>query len=158
MSLTKSIKPKKQRKILFNAPLHIREKLVTSPLSKELRNKYGIKRLPVRSGDTVKIMRGNNAGLEGKVVKVNRKTGRVHIEKVTRDKADGTPVFIPIHASKVMITKLYLSDKERKQIIERKTGRKVIEEKEEEKKETETAEAKEEKEESKVEKSEEVGK
>lgn len=136
MSKTISIKPSKQRKAQLNAPLHKREKLVSAPLSKELRNKYGIRNLPVRVGDTVKVVRGSYAGKEGKVVKVIRKTQRLHIEGLTRERADGTPVYIPIHASKVVITKLELKDEERKKIIERRTGKAVAEEKEETKAET----------------------
>lgn len=134
MSLTKSIQPKKQRKLLFKMPLHLRKKLVVAPLSKELRNKYGVRNMPVKEGDTVKVVRGDNAGKEGKVVKVNRKRGWIFIEGLTREKASGTPVFIPIHASKVVITKLDLKDKERKAIIERRTG-KTVEVEEEKKKE-----------------------
>ncbi len=120
MSLTKSHKPSKQRKAFFNAPLHIRHKFMTAPLSRELREKYGIRRLPVRKGDVVKIMRGDWAGHEGKVVRVDLKRVRIFVEGVQQKKADGTPVYYPIHPSKVMIVKLDLSDPLRKEIIERK--------------------------------------
>jgi len=120
MALTRSHKPSKQRKALYNAPLHIRQKLMTAPLSKELREKYGIKRLPVRKGDTVRVMRGDWAGHEGKVTRVDLKRIRIYIEGVQKKKADGTPVYYPIHPSKVMIIKLDLSDPMRREIIERK--------------------------------------
>lgn len=42
------------------------------------------------------------------------------IEGVQRKKADGSPVYIPIHPSKVMIIKADLSDKRRLEIIERR--------------------------------------
>ncbi|PNV81534.1 MAG: 50S ribosomal protein L24 [Fervidicoccus sp.] len=128
MSMTKSIHPKKQRKFLFQMPLHLRKKLVVAPLSRELREKHGVRNMSVKEGDTVKVVRGDNVGKEGKVVKVNRKRGWIFIEGLTREKASGTPAFIPIHASKVVITKLDLKDKERKAIIERKTGKAVEEE------------------------------
>ncbi len=142
MSITVSKQPRKQRKSLYNAPLHIRRKLLTAPLSKELREKYGIKRLPVRKGDEVRIVRGSYAGMEGKVNRVDLKKIRIYIDGVTRERADGTPVFVPIHPSKVEIIKLDLSDKERRKIIERKKGRIVEEEakKEEEKGEEEKPE------------------
>ncbi len=145
---TLSSHPRKQRKALYNMPLHKREKLVTAPLSEELRRKYGVKRLPVRKGDEVKIMRGAYAGMEGKVNRVDRKNIRLYIDGVTREKADGTPVFIPIHPSKVQIIKLDLKDKKRKEMIERKTGKIVTEEEEKkEEKEEKKTEQKEEKEE-----------
>lgn len=116
-----SLKPSKQRKALYNAPLHVRRKLLTAKLVKELQKEYGIKRIPIRKGDTVRVMRGDHVGYEGKVVEVDTKTGRIAIEGLTRKKADGTPVYIWVHASKVMITKLDTSDPKRKEAIERKT-------------------------------------
>ena len=124
-----SRQPRKQRKRFFNAPLHRRQKLVSAPLSPELREKYGVRRLPVRKGDTVRIMRGSWAGHEGKVLKVDLSKLRINIEGVTVMKADGTPKFYPIHPSNVMIISLDLSDDYRKGIIERKQkAKKALEE------------------------------
>ncbi|OYT39869.1 MAG: 50S ribosomal protein L24 [Desulfurococcales archaeon ex4484_58] len=131
MGFTLSSKPSKQRKALFNAPLHKLRKLFSAPLSPELREKYGVKRLPVRSGDVVRIMRGDWKGHEGKVVRVDTKKMRIYVEGVQIKKADGTPVYYPIHPSKVMIIKLDLSDKWRRKIIERRKGVLVEEEVEE---------------------------
>jgi len=127
MAFTSSIKPSKQRKALFNAPLHKLRKLFNAPLSKELREKYGVKRLPVRVGDVVRIMRGDWKGHEGKVVRVDTKRVRIYVEGVQIKKADGTPVYYPIHPSKVMIIKLDLSDRWRREIIKRRSG-KIVEE------------------------------
>jgi large subunit ribosomal protein L24 len=113
-------KPSKQRKMIFQAPDHIRYKLFAAPLSSELKASQGANSLPVRSGDTVRIMRGDNKGFEGKITSVNRKKYRVYVEGLTREKVDGTTRFIPIHPSKVMITRLNLDDKWRKKILERK--------------------------------------
>lgn len=125
MALTKSIKPGKQRKALYEMPLHLRRKLLSAPLSDELVEKYGVKTLPVRKGDTVRVMRGEFAGHEGKVVRVDLKRIRIFVEGVQRKKADGTPVWVPIHPSKVMIIKLDLSDNWRMRVIERRAGKKV---------------------------------
>jgi len=38
-------------------------------------------------GDTVRVMRGDEKGKEGKVIRVNRKTGRITIEGVNIVKA-----------------------------------------------------------------------
>ncbi|MCS7107571.1 MAG: 50S ribosomal protein L24 [Acidilobaceae archaeon] len=124
-----SSQPRKVRAALREAPLHKRQKLMTAPLSPELRDKLGIRRLPVRKGDKVRIMRGNFAGQEGTVVKVNLRRVRIFVDGVTRKKLDGTPRFVPIHPSKVMIVSLDLKDERRKEIIERRAGR-VEEEKE----------------------------
>jgi large subunit ribosomal protein L24 len=119
-TLTKSKKPSKQRKAMFQAPLHIRRKFMTAPLSDELVEKYGVKRLTVRKGDKVRIMRGEFTGVEGKVTRVDLRKMRIYVEGVTRQRMDGTPVFVPIHPSKVMIIELDLSDQKRKELIEKK--------------------------------------
>jgi len=116
----KSKQPRKQRKFLYNAPLHLRHKIVSAPLSIELRQKYGIRSLPIRSGDKVRILRGDFKGHEGKVVEVDLKRYRVHIEGTTVKKVSGTEVFYPIHPSNVMIVDLNLEDERRKKIIGRR--------------------------------------
>ncbi|ADV65465.1 50S ribosomal protein L24 [Desulfurococcus mucosus] len=120
MGSTRSAKPGKQRKHLAEMPLHLRHKLFNAPLSDELREKLGVKRLPVRQGDTVRIMRGEFKGHEGKVVEVDLKRVRLFVEGVQRKKADGSPVYVPIHPSKVMIIKADVSDKRRLDIVERR--------------------------------------
>ncbi len=117
--LTKSKQPRKQRKAYFNAPLHLRQKLVSAPLSRELREKYGVRSLPVRKGDKVRVVRGDFRGKEGEVVKVDLRKYRIHIDGVVIEKTDKTPVFRPIHPSKVEIIELKLDDWRRK-IIERR--------------------------------------
>ena len=53
-----SVKPRKQRKYNYNAPLHLRGSQLHVHLSKELRQKHGVRALRVRVGDTVKVLRG----------------------------------------------------------------------------------------------------
>lgn len=116
----KTTKPGKQRKRLYQAPLNERYKRFSAPLSSKLKESHGTNSVPVRSGDTVMIMRGDLKGSEGKVTQINRKKYRIFVEGATREKVDGTTTFIPIHPSKVMITRLNLDDKWRKKILERK--------------------------------------
>jgi len=116
----KTTKPGKQRKRLYQAPLNERYKRFSAPLSSKLKESHGTNSVPVRSGDTVMIMRGDRKGSEGKVTQINRKKYRIFVEGATREKVDGTTTFIPIHPSKVMITHLNLDDKWRKKILERK--------------------------------------
>ena len=121
MQKSLSSQPRKVRKrMVYNAPLHKLSKQLVAPLSDELRREYNIKRIRVRKGDTVMIVRGSFAGLEGKVVRVDTKKRRIAVEGATRTKSDGREIPVLIHPSKVVITKLDLSDKFRKQIIERK--------------------------------------
>lgn len=67
--------------------------------------------MPLRTGDTVRILRGDFAGLEGKVERVEYSTGRIFVEGMTREKAAGVASKLPVHASKVLITNINLSDK-----------------------------------------------
>ncbi|MEM1541478.1 MAG: 50S ribosomal protein L24 [Ignisphaera sp.] len=129
MVFSSSKQPRKQRKALYSSSLHLRWHLLNAPLSPELRKELGIKRLIVRKGDTVRIMRGDWKGHEGKVVKVDLKRAKVHVEGVTIKKSDGTDVFYPISSSKVMIVKLGEVDDVRRRIVERRyeTRNKLIE-------------------------------
>lgn len=45
----------KNRKRHFTAPSHIRRKLMSAPLSKELRQKYNVRRMPIRKDDEVQV-------------------------------------------------------------------------------------------------------
>jgi large subunit ribosomal protein L24 len=121
--MQKTTNPGKQRKGLTTAPAHVRHKLMAAPLSSELTASKGAKTLPVRKGDTVRIMRGDNKGFEGKVSRVDLKAYRIYMEGLTREKVDGTNIFIAIHPSKVQIRNLNLDDKYRKEkILGRKTA------------------------------------
>jgi len=117
---TKVKNPRKQRKRLYNAPAHIRHKIMAAPLTKELAKKHGVKTLPVRKGDTVRIQRGDNKGFEGKISRVDLKNYRIYLEGLTREKVDGTNVFLQVHPSKVIIKNFSLNDKKRKAVVERK--------------------------------------
>merc|ERR1712232_324016 len=116
---TVSVSKRKARKAHFSAPSHIRRKIMSAPLSKDLRAKYSVRSVPIRRDDEVMIMRGHFHDREGKVTQVYRKKWRIHIERVTRDKANGQTVPIGIHPSKVVITKIKL-DKDRKALLDRK--------------------------------------
>merc|ERR1712014_241080 len=113
---------RKQRKRHFNAPSHIRRKLMTAPLSKDLRQKYGVRSIPIRKDDEVQVVRGHYKGQQvGKVVSVYRKKYCIYIERIQREKANGASVYVGIHPSKVCVVKLKM-DKNRKKIIERRAA------------------------------------
>nr|QBH73097.1 60S ribosomal protein L26 [Liposcelis bostrychophila] len=111
---------RKNRKRHFTAPSHIRRRLMTAPLSKELRQKYNVKSMPVRKDDEVQVVRGHYKGQQvGKIIQVYRKKFVIYIERIQREKANGATVYVGIHPSKVVIVKLKM-DKDRKKIIERR--------------------------------------
>ncbi|MEM0329363.1 MAG: 50S ribosomal protein L24 [Nitrososphaerota archaeon] len=115
----RSYQPRKQRKLLFNAPMHRLPKLMSAHLSPELREKYNRRSFPIRVGDKVRILRGEFKGIEGKVTSVDRERQVIYVENVTIKKADGTSVSRPIHISNVMITELNLDDEYRKKALAR---------------------------------------
>jgi len=125
-----SIKPRKQRYMLHNAPLHKKRKWISSHLAENLLLKYDRRSLPVVKGDTVKVMRGNYRGHEDKISKVNVRDQTVEIEGVTITTAKGTKIAKPIHASTLLITKLNVTDKWRRKKLESglsETAKKEIE-------------------------------
>lgn len=95
---------------------------MAAPLSKELKQKYNIKSLPIRKEDEVTVVRGSKKGSEGKVSTVYRLKFAVQLEKLQREKSSGASVPINIHPSKVVINKLYLTP-ERKALIEKRGGK-----------------------------------
>ncbi|RLI95097.1 MAG: 50S ribosomal protein L24 [Candidatus Altiarchaeales archaeon] len=120
MKRPKSKKPGKQRRYQINAPLHRRRKMLSATLDKKLREKYNRRNIPIRRGDKVRIMRGEFKGVMGEVVRVLPSKYKIYIDGVTIKKADGTAVERPIDPSNVMITEIYMEDKERREMLERK--------------------------------------
>ncbi|KAG5354030.1 60S ribosomal protein L26B [Termitomyces sp. Mn162] len=114
---------RKSRKAHFSAPSSIRRKIMSSALSKELREKYHARSLPVRKDDEVRIVRGKYKGREGKVTQVYRKKWVIHVDRVQRDKSNGATAPIGIHPSNVVITTIKL-DKDRRAILDRKDTKK----------------------------------
>ena len=110
---------RKSRKAYFTAPSSIRRKMMSAQLSKELAKRWLTRSIPVRNGDTVKVVRGPNKNREGKVTEVYRRRWCIHIEKLVKEKTNGQQANIPVHPSNVQITTLRL-DKDRKAILERK--------------------------------------
>ena len=120
-----SSKARVQRKNQANAPTHVKRKMLSAHLSEELRKKYGVRSARVCKGDTVIVVRGNSdiRNVEGKVVSVYTKTGRVAIEGITIKQADGTDTERPIHASNLVIVKLNTEDQWRVESISKKEAK-----------------------------------
>jgi len=110
---------RKNRKAHFAAPSHLRYKLMSAPLSKELRAKHGVKSMPVRKDDEVTVVRGKSKDTSGKVNQVYRKRWCLYIEGLSKAKPNGQPIRVPINASNCVLTKLRLT-KDRQNLITRK--------------------------------------
>jgi large subunit ribosomal protein L24 len=101
-----SKRPSKQRKYHATAPAHLKGHMLNSHLSKELRQKHHVRALRVRTGDTVKVLRGRYAGKQGKVERVRPEAERVYVAGVERVRRDGSKSQYPLHPSKLLIIEL----------------------------------------------------
>ncbi len=129
-------------------------------LSKDLISKYGIKNFPVRKGDMVRIVRGdaekdeklNIVGKEGKVIKIMTDKGKVVVENINIAKSDGKMKPRKLDPSALVLTKIVLEDKKRKERLTKLASlrNKVVEEEPEPEPEQAVKEAAEEKKEEKV--------
>lgn len=113
-----STSPKKQRKYRSNAPLHIKRKMLSVHLSKELRSKYKTRNVVIRKGDGVVITRGKFKGKEGKIDKVYTKQIKVGVDSAKNITKKGNKVPFKIRPSALIITELNLSDARRLEKIE----------------------------------------
>ena len=91
--------------------------MLSAHLSDELTERHKVRHIPLRTGDSVRIMRGEFAGLEGKIERLEYSSGRIYVEGMVREKAAGVSSKLPVHASKVLVTNLNLSDKWRSGIL-----------------------------------------
>lgn len=119
-SRTKTKDPSKQRNRIKKATSFHRHKLMSVRLSKDLRKKYNVKRMPVRTGDTVYVTAGDFVGTEGKVAQPNYQTQKLIIDGIAKQKADKSKIMYPIHVSKVVIRRFGKVGTKRKAILERK--------------------------------------
>ncbi|MFQ3293239.1 MAG: large subunit ribosomal protein L24 [Halobacteriales archaeon] len=113
-----SKQPRKQRNQTENASLHEMQNQVRATLSEDLREEYGRRNARVNEGDTVEIMRGDDAGEDEEVIAVDLKDAIVHVENVTIETADGEEMPKPLEPSNLRITDLDLSDDRREARLE----------------------------------------
>jgi large subunit ribosomal protein L24 len=119
MANSRSTQPRKQRKASFNASPFDRHRQMSVPLSRELRARYKRRALPIRKGDTVRIISGNEdfKGREERVSKVDMRSLRVTLDNVTIKKVDQKLKPLPIGASHLILTHLNLTDPWRRKIL-----------------------------------------
>ena len=120
-----SRQPRKQRKYVYNAPLHVKRRLLSARLSKDLTARFKKRSVAVRTGDMVMIMRGEHKGHKGKVEEVNVRETKVYVEGLNVKKVDGSNVLRPIHPSNLRIIELKLEDKMRAKMLSRKPASKA---------------------------------
>lgn len=128
--MVKSMKPTKQRKAHFNAPLHEKRKRISARLQLDKPDSRfdGVRTVTVRVGDTVRVTRGDlsnggkrhggkrgNDPLTGPVIRIDSEKGRLYIEGAKASKADNKEEAVPVHSSNVVVVRLDETDKLRVQ-------------------------------------------
>ena len=76
----------------------LRSKQLGSPLSKDLQKKYGKRSIRITLGDTVKVIRGEYRGVDGKVSKIEMSGNNIAVEGIKKEKAQGDKFDI-LHSS-----------------------------------------------------------
>jgi large subunit ribosomal protein L24 len=118
----RSSKPIKVRGSLSLRPNHISGKSsAVASLSTNLKDKYTRNAVRLRVGDSVKLLRGEYSGIEGKIQKVFASDGMITVEGINREKIAGGTTPVRIQASNVVVTSLNLDDRWRREKIEGKS-------------------------------------
>jgi len=118
------MKPSKMRnKQIYYATLQTASSQLSGMLSKNLREKYGKKSIRIVDGDSVKVIRGEFNGVDGKVTKVSASNNGLTIEGVKKEKLKGEKYDVFIHTSNIEVTGLNTDDKWRINKLEGKNAR-----------------------------------
>jgi large subunit ribosomal protein L26e len=94
---------KKNRKRVFTSSSCQKRKTMISPVSKEIRLKYHRKSVPLRKDFEVIVRKGLFKGKSGKIVQCQRKTNKVFVDNLVRNKTNKTSSFIPVSPSNLMV-------------------------------------------------------
>ena len=132
-----------RNKQIYRATNQFRGKQAGSHLSKQLRQKYGQRSVRILNGDTIKVIRGEFKGVDGKVVKVSTAKHTIAIEGIKKQKRKGDKIDVYIDSSNVVITNLNTDDKWRTARLEKKPKEKIKTEKAENETETKPVKEKE---------------
>jgi large subunit ribosomal protein L24 len=134
---------------IYQAPYALRSKQVSGPLSKELRKKYGKRSIRLAIDDSVRIIRGEYKGIDGKITKISIAKCGIAIEGIKKEKLKGEKIDVYIPSSNILITSLNTDDHWRKSKLEGKkpksTPKEPKQEKTKEPKQEKTKEPKQEK-------------
>ena len=120
------MKPTKMRnKQIYYATMKTASAQLSGMLSKNLRNKYGKRSVRIVEGDSVKVVRGEFNGVDGKVTKVSTSNNGLTIEGVKKEKLKGEKYDVYVHTSNIEVTALNTDDKWRINKLEGKNARTV---------------------------------
>ena len=140
--MNRSSLPRKTRnQQIYYAAMQTASKQLSCALSKELRKKYGKRSVRIKEGDTAKIIRGEFAGVDGKVTKISVADRGVNIEGVKKEKLKGDKFDVYVRTTNIVLTALDSGDKWR---INKLEGKKATAARAEDKPKTETPKMKEE--------------
>ncbi len=110
--------PRRQRKALYTATTFERRRRMTVPLSRDLRRRFHARSLPIRKGDTVRVLSGSFVGREERVAKIDRRDYTVVLDNVTLKTGEDKLKALPIRPSHLVITRLNLSDPWRRRVLQ----------------------------------------
>lgn len=108
-----STNPSKQRKYRDNAPLHVKDKIVSANVAPELRDELGTRSIPLRTGDRVKVMRGDEKGKSGIVSRIDRGDEKVYVDGIEVERTDGTVREKALRPSNLQVQALNVEDNRR---------------------------------------------
>jgi ribosomal protein uL24 len=112
-----STSPRRQRRGLYTADHFERRRRMTVLLSRELRERFHCRSLPVRKGDTVRVLSGSFVGREERVAKVDRRGYTVTLDNVTLKTTEDKLKALPLRPSHLVITRLNLADAWRRRTL-----------------------------------------
>ena len=119
------MKPTKMRnKMIYRATYTTKSKQLGSALSKDLHKKYGKRSVRVIEGDSIRIVRGEYKGVDGKISTISTQKNSVSIEGIKKEKTKGDKFDVYIHTSNLVVTSLNTGDKWRMARLEGKDPRK----------------------------------
>ena len=117
MSVLSPHSPRRQRKAVYEASTFERRILMTVPLSRELRRRFQRRSVPLRKGDTVRVMSGSFVGREERVAKIDRRGYSVTLDNVTLKTGEAKLKPLAIKTSHLVLTKLNLADAWRRRTL-----------------------------------------
>ena len=141
--MSRSSLPRKTRnQQIYYAAMQTASKQLSCALSKDLRKKYGKRSARIIEGDSASIVRGEFAGVDGKVTKISIPDRGVNIEGVKKEKLKGEKFDVYVHTTNIILTGLDSGDKWR---INKLEGKKATAARADDKPETKQEKVKEEK-------------
>jgi large subunit ribosomal protein L24 len=109
--------PRRQRRAVYNADTFERRLRMTVPLSRELRKRFHRRSVPLRKGDTVRVMKGSFIGREERVAKIDRRGYSVTLDNVTLKTGEEKLKPLPVRTNHLLIVRLNLADAWRREAL-----------------------------------------